>query len=125
MRLVRWLSWQYGLDPELRQKQLAAVETFADVLRDINRRVCADTYASYQFTAIYGERSGAEAIIAPPLLDSLNRVHAARQTGKELSDEDKHRVFQVHFLNEQEHVVGPTIAEGLRNCVGHSCGKLL
>jgi len=113
MRLARWLSWQYRLDPELRQKQLAAVETFANVLRDINRRVCADTYASYRFTAIHGKRSGAEEIIAPPLLDSLNRVHSACLAGKELADDDKHTVFQAHFLNEQENVVGPNIARGI------------
>jgi hypothetical protein len=93
----------------LRQKQLAAVETFANVLRDINRRVCADTYASYHFTAIHGERSGAEKIIDPPLLESLNRVHVARLAGKELAGEEKLGVFQAHFLNEQENVVGPSI----------------
>src|SRR2546426_5066557 len=41
LRLAKWLSWQYGLEPQRRRQQLAAVEAFANVLRDINRHVCA------------------------------------------------------------------------------------
>jgi hypothetical protein len=113
MRLARLLSWQYGLDPVRRREQLASVELFADVLRDINRRVCADTYASYHFTDRYGDHAAAAEIVAPALFDSLQRVHAARRTGRELSDEENRRVFEAHFLNEQTHVVGPTLTEAL------------
>jgi hypothetical protein len=113
MRVAEWLSWQYGLDPALRQAQLESVRDFADTLRDINRRVCADTYASYHFAAFYGHHPHAAAIVAPELLDSLLRVHAARRAGRELPDAEKLTVFQAHFLNEQTHVVGPTIAEAL------------
>lgn len=113
MRLARLLSWQYGLDPVQRRNQLASVEWFADVLRDINRRVCADTYASYHFTARYGDHPAAAEIVAPALLDSLRRVHSARRAGRELSDSEKRSVFEAHFLNEQTHVVGPTLTEAL------------
>lgn len=113
LRLAEWLSWQYGLDAALRRRQLAAVASFADTLRDINRRVCADTYASYHFTAQYGKHPNAAAIIAPDLLDSLLQVHAARESGRELSNTEKLSVFRAHFLNEQEHVVGPTITEAI------------
>jgi hypothetical protein len=113
LRLAEWLSWQYALDAALRRRQLAAVTTFADTLRDINRRVCADTYASYHFTAQYGKHPDAAEIVAPELLDSLLRVHTAREAGRELSDGEKLSVFSAHFFNEQEHVVGPTIAEAI------------
>jgi hypothetical protein len=111
--VVEWLSWQYGLDPERRRAQLDSVRAFADTLRDINRRVCADTYASYHFAALYGDHPDAATIVAPELLDSLLRVHAARRFGRELGDAEKLTVFQAHFLNEQTNVVGPTIAEAL------------
>lgn len=111
MRLANCLSWQYALAPDVRQRQLAVVETFANTLRDINRRVCADTYASYHFTAVYGGHAGAERIVAPPLLEAQIRVHAARRAGRELPDHEKLAVFQAHFLNEQQFVVGPTIAD--------------
>ena len=113
LRVAQWLSWQYGLDPALRQAQLDSVRAFADTLRDINRRVCADTYASYHFTALFGHEADAANIVAPELLDSLLRVHSARRAGQELSDAQKLDVFQAHFLNEQTHVVGPTIADAL------------
>ena len=113
LRLAEWLSWQYGLDPNLRRRQLASVTTFADTLRDINRRVCADTYASYHFTAQHGRHADAAQVVSPELLESLVRVHAARSAGRELSDRERLSVFQAHFLNEQQHVVGPTIAEAV------------
>lgn len=109
--LAWWLSWQYGYDAALRQRQLAAVEQFADTLRDINRRVCADTYASYHFTARFGGHPDAAKFIAPSLLEALNRVHAARHAGRELKSREKLAIFEAHFLNEQEYVVGPTIAQ--------------
>jgi hypothetical protein len=115
LRLAWWLSWQYAFDAASRRQRLAAVAAFANVLRDINRRVCADTYASYHFTALYGRHDEAEKIIAPSLLDALNCVHDARRAGIELSDQQKRAVFQAHFLNEQEFVVGPTIAQATAN----------
>src|SRR5262245_2182636 len=113
LRVAEWLSWQHGLDPARRKAQRDSVQAFADTLRDINRRVCADTYASYHFAALYGDHPDAATIVAPELLDSLLRVHAARRAGLELTDAEKLAVFQAHFLNEQTHVVGPTIAEAL------------
>jgi hypothetical protein len=113
LRVAEWLSWQYGLDPAQRRAQLDSVTAFADTLRDINRRVCADTYASYHFAALYGQHADAATVVAPGVLDSLLRVHAARRAGRELSDGEKLTVFQAHFLNEQAHVVGPTIVEAL------------
>jgi hypothetical protein len=113
MRLANWLSWQYALDSELRHRQLQSVAAFADVLRDINRRVCADTYASFHFVSRYGGHPEAARIVEPALLDSLLRVYSAREAGRELADVEKLAVFRAHFLNEQTHVVGPTITQAL------------
>jgi len=113
LRVAQWLSWQDGLNPAQRRAQLDSVNAFADTLRGINRRVCADTYASYHFAALHGGRRGAEALVAPELLDSLMRVHSARRAGRELTDREKLAVFDAHFQNEQTHIVGPTIADAL------------
>ena len=115
MKLGRCLSWQYFLDAEHRQRQLGALEEFANAFRDVNRRVCIDTYANYHFAAQFGEHPEAAEILDPQLLDALNRVHTARRSGRELSDAEKRLVFESHFLHEQTHVVGPSLQIAVEN----------
>jgi hypothetical protein len=109
MRLGWWLSWKDAADAPLRQVRLAQLATFADAFRDVNRRVCAETYASYHFTARFGEHPDASAYVAPSLLEALNRAHAGRRAGQELPNGEKRTLFEAFFLNEQETVVGPSI----------------
>jgi hypothetical protein len=47
MKLGRLLSWQYALRPTRRRELLAQLHEFADVFRDVNRRVCIDTYKNF------------------------------------------------------------------------------
>jgi hypothetical protein len=108
-KLGTLLSWQYAFDPARRQRKLAALEDFANAFRDINRKVCVDTYANYHFVENFGDHPDAASIVEPMLLEALNRVHAARRTGRKLSDNEKREVFETHFLNEQTHVVGPCL----------------
>jgi hypothetical protein len=109
MKLGWWLSWQDALAPGLRRRRLADLATFADAFRDVNRRVCIETYTTYHFTARYGEHPNAAEFVAPELLDALNPIHAARLAGRELPNTEKRRIFETFFLNEQATVVGPTI----------------
>lgn len=109
MRLGRCLSWQYFFNAEHRRQQLASLEDFANAFRDVNRRVCIDTYANYHFTAQFGEHPEAASIVPPQLLEALNRVHAARRAGREMSNTEKRHIFETHFLHEQTHVVGPNL----------------
>src|SRR5690606_15063123 len=53
MRLGRLLSWQFP-STETRRRQMAALDRFADAFRDVNRRVCVDTYTKYHFSRRYG-----------------------------------------------------------------------
>src|SRR5690242_6076467 len=46
MRLGEMLSWQYFGRPDMRRRQLQKLAAFADVFRDINCRVCVDTYVN-------------------------------------------------------------------------------
>jgi hypothetical protein len=100
-RLAKVLSWQYAASPLRRRQQLQALEAFADAFRAINRRVCVDTYVNFHFTAKYGDRPEARALVSPELLEVLNVVHAARLEGRELPDDQKKEVFRAHFLDEQ------------------------
>jgi len=111
LQLGRALLWQYAFDARRQQQQWRALNAFADAFRDINRRVCIDTYANYHFTARYGGDPQSTAIVDAELLSALNPVHDARRAGHELSDVQKRAVFTAHFLHEQQHVVGPTLLE--------------
>ena len=112
-RLAESLSWQYAWSPALRRQQLQRLEAFADAFRDINRRVCVDTYVSFHFTARYGEDERVVQYVSPELLSVLRVVHAARRAGKELPDNQKQEVFLAHFLDEQQRVVGPAIEKAV------------
>jgi hypothetical protein len=112
-RLGEALSWQYVLSKEKRQQQLAKLEVFADAFRDINRRVCIDTYANFHFTAKYGDDPRIAEFVSPDLLEALKLVHAARRADRELSDREKREVFLVHFLDEQTRIVGPAIEQAV------------
>jgi hypothetical protein len=110
LKLARLLSWQYALSARVRRDQYQALAVFLDALRDINRRVCADTYASYHFVSQYRRHAEAAETVGPALFEGLSRVHSARESGRDLSDTDKRLVFELHFRKEQETVVGPTLA---------------
>lgn len=113
MKLGKALSWQYGFHPETRQQKLASLEDFANVFRDINRRVCVDVYANFHFTKQYGAHPDAGKIVAPELLQALNRIHTANASDQQLDDTARREIFTAHFLNEQQHIVGPTIEKGI------------
>jgi hypothetical protein len=109
MRLGWWLSWKDAADLRVRRFRLEQLAAFADAFREVNRRVCAETYASYHFTARFGEHPEASEFVTPTLLEALNRAHAARRAGRELPNVEKRALFEAFFLNEQETVVGPSI----------------
>lgn len=115
MRLGACLSWQYALSPEVRRRRLAALRRFADAFREINRRVCVDSYAVYHFTARFGRHRQADAFVPAEVLDALNRLHAAGRGGRELTDRQRRAVFVAHFLNEQRSIVAPGIEAAVRD----------
>jgi hypothetical protein len=112
-RWAWWLSWQYGLCPARRRTQLAAVGEFIAALREVNRRICAATYADYHFAARFGRHPAAGQVLDEALLEPLLRIHAARQAKGKLSDHEKLEVFWPHFLHEQEFHVGPAMTAAL------------
>ena len=107
------LSWQFAFSPGGRSAQQEQLARFANSFREINRRVCVDTYASYHFTTRFGKDPLAAQIIRPELLTQLNRLHAARGEDRELQTQEKRDLFAAHFLDEQERVVGPAVEQAV------------
>ena len=109
MRLGAALSWQHPRSPERRRQRMAALAAFADAFRDINRRVCVETYAIYYASDRPGLLPADGAGIAPALLEQMARCHAARRAGRVLSPGEKRDLFGAFFLWEQDNVVGPAV----------------
>ncbi|WP_010587512.1 hypothetical protein [Schlesneria paludicola] len=114
MSLGSVLSWQYFGRPERRRQQQEKLVEFADVFREINRRVCIDSYVNFHFSREFGQHANASDFIPSELLDPLNRMHAAIAADRELSEREKQIVFEAHFRHEQAHVVGPTLIEAVQ-----------
>ena len=87
-RLGRFIAYRYFYNPTERMYRLGLLNSFAKSCR-VNRLVCIDTYANFYFTQRYGERSGAEELVHPELLEALNRVHAARKADRRLTEDEK------------------------------------
>ncbi len=111
MRLGAWLSLPAVVEPGRRERLMHSLASFADAFRDVNRRVCIDTYTSFHFTALYGEHPSADSFVPVNQLEALARIHHARRRGVELRDDEKRAVFEAFFRNEQATVVGPSVTE--------------
>jgi hypothetical protein len=97
-----------GLDGAARFAQL---ETLADTFRDINRRVCVETWFLYHITADDDLASAAEAFAPPALHAALLRCHDARRAGRMLASSERRALFDAFFRREQGAIVGPAVAQ--------------
>lgn len=84
---------------------------FAEQFRDINRRVCIETFFIYQLTADSKLIGSAERLVPEPLLVEMDRCHHAKRTGRTLLDGERRELFKVFFLWEQANIVGPAIEQ--------------
>jgi hypothetical protein len=107
----RSITYRYFYDREERARRAYMLFVFAQGFKEANRSVFIDTYANYHFTKLHGEAAGAEEIVAPELLDALNRVHRATRSGRSLSASERGEVFRTALLFEQESTVGPKVRE--------------
>lgn len=98
----------FGDDADALMHQL---EAFAESFRDINRRVCVETFFIYQLTADPSLRAEAQQLVPSRLLSAMDRCHHARATGHVLSGVERRELFEAFFLWEQAQIVGPSIAQ--------------
>jgi hypothetical protein len=82
---------------------------FAEAFRDINRRVCVETFFIYRLTAEARLRDEAALFVPNDLLTQMDKCHAARRLGRELPDCERRDLFTAFFLWEQANIVGPAI----------------
>jgi hypothetical protein len=109
MQVGRWLAWQYPWSSTLRKRKLDGLANFLDALRDINRRVCIDTYAQFYLTQRFRGHPDLANFVPAELLDALGAIHAACERRRPLSESQRRAVFEAHFLHEQQTIVGETL----------------
>ena len=63
MKLGSWCSWTYGISYRTREQRLKQLAAFADAFRDINRRVCIDTYVDREMVVLGVNHAEVTAII--------------------------------------------------------------
>lgn len=107
----RAITYRYFYDREERAHRAYMLFVFSQGFKEANRSVFIDTYSNYYFTKRHGETPGVEDVLAPELLDALNRVHQARRSGRALSAVERGQVFKTALLFEQETTVGPKVSE--------------
>lgn len=109
------MSLPYLLTPALRRAKLAGLKVFADKFKDINRRVCAESYAIYHYTRVHGDSSFIRSVIGDEFADILCECHASHRTGAPFSQARREALFLAFFNWEQDTVVGPAVIEAFDN----------
>ena len=107
----RAIAYRYFYDRDERARRSYMLFEFSQGFKEANRSVFIDTYANYVFSKRHGDEPGAEEIIAPALLEQLNRVHHAARRTRTLTPAERAAVFECALLFEQERTVGPKIRE--------------
>ncbi|MES2320382.1 MAG: hypothetical protein V4631_23135 [Pseudomonadota bacterium] len=105
------LSLPYLLTPALRREKLASVAVFADRFREINRRVCAESYAIYHYTKRYGGSASIRSVIGDDFADTLCECHASNKADTDYPQALREKLFLAFFHWEQAHIVGPAVIE--------------
>jgi len=90
-------------------KRRLALERLAAAFREINRRVCVETWFLYHLTARPDLAEAAAALVPPALLEQMMRCHAARLGGRPLSPAERRALFAAVFAWEQADIVGPAV----------------
>lgn len=98
-----------GPDREERDRRLAMVAAFADVLRDINREVLVMSYTAYQMTRRHAGNPNLERVIPRELIAPLAACHEARREGWRMTEAERRGLFEAAFRWEQAEVVGPRL----------------
>lgn len=115
MRFGAAVAWCRVLMRDDRHTLMQSLDKFADDFRDINRRVCVETYFIYHLTANPRLAGIAESRIPPDLLEQMARCHTARRANRIFSDHERRSLFTAFFLWEQKNIVGPAVERAFNN----------
>lgn len=103
------LSAQYFLVPWRIRENLASLAEFADKFRDINRRVCAESYAIYYYTKTHPEDEFIRSMIGGEFSEIICECHRANELGNPFSGSSRKELFYQFFRWEQENIVAPSV----------------
>jgi hypothetical protein len=103
------VSLLHAYDCERRQALLASLHVFANQFRDINRRVCAESYAIYHYTKIHGRSDAARSIVDDDFLDLLCASHESQANARAFPRAQRARLFSAFFNWEQDNIVAPSV----------------
>ena len=95
-----------GADGEERRAQLQAL---AEAFREINRRVCVETWFIYHLTGRPALASQAGHLVPAGVRLAMERCHAARRVGRSLNAAERRDLFRTFFFWEQAEIVGPAV----------------
>ncbi|QDQ24969.1 hypothetical protein FNU76_00625 [Chitinimonas arctica] len=103
------LSCRHIFNKKFRQELLESLDIFANKFRDINRRVCAESYAIYYYTKIYGRTEVIESAIGKGFADTLCQSHESSMLGTAFNKHSRSTLFSAFFSWEQENIVAPSV----------------
>ena len=118
------MSYKYALFPGEKENRMRALTAYANAFREINRRVCVETYTSYFYTKSYADNDVSQKFIPPQLLEMLMRCHASAKEERALTSGEKQKLFEAFFLWEQDAIVGPGV-EAAHESFDWQCIKYL
>lgn len=104
------LSLGFLLTPARRRAKLASLARFADRFRDINRKVCAESYALHHYTKRYGGDDFIRSVIGDRFADLLCQCHASNRNNTPYGQAQREQLFLAFFHWEQERIVGPAVS---------------
>lgn len=105
------LSAQYLFNPTLRAQKLQAAQDFANKFRNINRRVCAESYAIYYYTKHFSKNDMIIALAGESLANALYACHESNTSGTPFSREQRAALFLAFFSWEQNNIVAPSVTQ--------------
>lgn len=92
-------------------RRLTALHALAEAFRDINRRVCVETWFIYHLSSRAHLTADAERLIPADLHAHMRRCHDARRSGRSLSAAERRALFTAFFGWEQAAIVGPAVEQ--------------
>lgn len=105
------LSLPYLCIPGARSIKLRRLSTFADEFKDINRRVCAESYAIYHYMKRHGDSSFIRSVIGDELADILLECHLSAASQTCFPEHKRAKLFHAFFSWEQQNIVSPSVAK--------------
>lgn len=105
------LSLPYLVLPKLRKAKLDALDQFAEKFRDINRRVCAEAYAIFHYTRVYGSNAVIREVIGDAFGDIMEECNASIAADSYFPQQKREALFVAFFNWEQDNIVAPRVIE--------------